>query len=397
MNFHKDNRAVAPVIGFILLLGMGFIGLSVYQAEYVPQQNSETEFEHSQLVVNDLTELSEAIADTAGADLPQRATVKLGTRYRTRIITLNPPPAAGTLQTTDLQPVEISGEEAYQTRLITYRANYNRQTELNYTVENGLVGDRANDFVLESSTTITDDTVVLTQVEDEISENGVRRSQLEFAPQPTEQFTAEDPVEVTFPTYLSRGTWESELSGTDHEVVRFESGEINRVTIEVAEDTELIYPTEEDEEGEEGEGEFERELEWDSIDITDSKHQYNWEGEFKDGDVLTIDLKEIAPPPGQGGPPGGGPPGQGGPPGGGPPGQGGGGSAGFDYEEDLMFSSDEISYKSSNRQLTVTVDGDSTEGFFWVDVTQLDGNAGSYTVTISDEYGNSDTETVTFD
>ena len=62
-----------------------------------------------------------------------------------------------------------------------------------------------------------------------------------------------------------------------------------------------------------------------------------------------------------------------------------------------MFSSDEISYKSSNRQLTVTVDGDSTEGFFWVDVTQLDGNAGSYTVTISDEYGNSDTETVTFD
>ena len=246
--------------------------------------------------------------------------------------------------------------------------SYNEQQDLNYTIENGLVGDRGNDFVLDPSTTITEDTVVLTRVDREVSENGVQRAQIEFDPQEVDQFTTNSPTEVTLPTYLGEETWNSELSGMEHEVVGFEDGTVNRVTIEFGPGTEIIHPTEETNVGQ-------QQLEWESIDIGSTQHEYRWNGNYNDGDELKVDLKEIAP----------------------PLGQGDGGSAGFEYEPMLFTSSDDLSYSRANRELTITVNGDSMGGSFVVDASDLgDGNSGQYHVTISDN-GDSDTETVTID
>ena len=44
--FGGDDRAVAPVLGVILLFGIAAIGLSVWQTTVIPSQNADTEFKH---------------------------------------------------------------------------------------------------------------------------------------------------------------------------------------------------------------------------------------------------------------------------------------------------------------------------------------------------------------
>ncbi|TKX42811.1 hypothetical protein EXE50_12435 [Halorubrum sp. ARQ200] len=47
-----DNRAVAPVIGVVILFGFLILALSLYQVEIVPQQNAETGFKHTNTDTN---------------------------------------------------------------------------------------------------------------------------------------------------------------------------------------------------------------------------------------------------------------------------------------------------------------------------------------------------------
>jgi hypothetical protein len=56
-----DNRAIAPLIGFIFLFSFLVIAFISYQAQVVPQQNAETEFEHLQENRYELIELRNSI------------------------------------------------------------------------------------------------------------------------------------------------------------------------------------------------------------------------------------------------------------------------------------------------------------------------------------------------
>ncbi|MFC7326011.1 hypothetical protein ACFQMF_15745 [Halorubrum rutilum] len=95
-----DGRAVAPVIGVVILFGFLILTLSVYQVEVVPQQNAEVEFQHFEDVRNDLIELRASILQAGSIDQPQYQTVQLGTSYPTRVFSVNPPAPAGTIRTT---------------------------------------------------------------------------------------------------------------------------------------------------------------------------------------------------------------------------------------------------------------------------------------------------------
>jgi len=75
--FQDDNRAVAPLIGFIFLFGFLVIAFIGYQAQVVPQQNAETEFEHFEENRYELIELKNAIMDAGSssrAQYPNRST-----------------------------------------------------------------------------------------------------------------------------------------------------------------------------------------------------------------------------------------------------------------------------------------------------------------------------------
>ena len=128
--FADDTRAVAPLIGFILLFGLFVVAFSGHQASAVPQQNAETELQHYQNVQNDLTVVRNAISRAGQQNQRQFESVRLGTTYRERVLALNPPSPAGDLRTSDEYDIRIQRGDGAQvidpvsTRFLEYRNQY---------------------------------------------------------------------------------------------------------------------------------------------------------------------------------------------------------------------------------------------------------------------------------
>lgn len=128
-SFRDDSRGVSELIGFILMFGILIILLSMHQAQFVPQENSEIEFQHFQEVRNDMVEVRSSISTAGQADVPQYPTVKLGTNYPVRLFAVNPPPPAGSLETSKEYHIWINdsdvASESVSTRFLVYRNGYN--------------------------------------------------------------------------------------------------------------------------------------------------------------------------------------------------------------------------------------------------------------------------------
>jgi hypothetical protein len=139
MRLRDDRRAAALQVGAILLLGFLVIGLALYQATVVPDQNERVEFDHNQQVQGSLQDVRNGILRTAAAERTSPTTVPLGTRYPTRIVAVNPPPSSGRLATepggkvTLVDATAINDETAdywngtdrsYATQRLSYRPDY---------------------------------------------------------------------------------------------------------------------------------------------------------------------------------------------------------------------------------------------------------------------------------
>ena len=139
MRLRDDRRAAALQVGAILLLGFLVIGLALYQATVVPDQNERVEFDHNQQVQESLQDVRNGILRTASAERTSPTTVPLGTRYPTRIVAVNPPPSSGRLATesggevTLVNATAIDDETAdywngsdrsYATQRLSYRPGY---------------------------------------------------------------------------------------------------------------------------------------------------------------------------------------------------------------------------------------------------------------------------------
>ena len=143
MRFTRDRRGQSVVVGTVILFGFLILALASYQAFAVPAQNNQAEFEHSQDVQSDMEDLRASLLDVRDArqDPYQRPVrVSLGTRYNSRLFTVNPPRPEGSLTTQDRGNLSISGanvvnqdfdnteplfDREHRTRLLTYRPNYN--------------------------------------------------------------------------------------------------------------------------------------------------------------------------------------------------------------------------------------------------------------------------------
>jgi len=220
-----DNRAVAPVIGVVILFGFLILALSMYQVEIVPQQNAEMEFQHSGEVRNDLVELRAGILQAGSIDQPQYQTVQLGTTYSTRTFTINPPSPAGTIRTTDPYPITISnnsgtpeGTITIPTRFIEYQPGYNELDRSPTWYDASVLYLDARDegggiAVIEDQALINGGEVQITALQNEFRRSGTGQVTVEL--RPAENVSGDIPegdLTVTVPTRLSENDWETKTS-----------------------------------------------------------------------------------------------------------------------------------------------------------------------------------------
>lgn len=221
--FLRDDRAVAPVVGFVLLFGIGVIAFSGYQAVQVPQQNAETEFQHYENVQNDLIVVRNAISRAGQQSQSQFESVRLGTQYRERALALNPPDPAGTLRTSEGYNITLDNgttERNVTTRFLEYQNGYNELEIEPIYYENSVLyldAESGQRVFFEDQNLVRDNgnTVVITALQREFSRSATGRVTLELYPTDGGAPLPLGEVSVTLPTQLPNSYWQGELAGED--------------------------------------------------------------------------------------------------------------------------------------------------------------------------------------
>lgn len=133
-------RAVAPVVGFMLIVAIVFLAAAQYQANVVPQNERQAEADHYSKVTQQLSGLRTEMIRSATSG--QRQTQELQTGLTYGLLGVNQPPVPGVFVHQDTnQSIEIHNatnkQEAsafwqpdktrrYDTGIISYKVEYNR-------------------------------------------------------------------------------------------------------------------------------------------------------------------------------------------------------------------------------------------------------------------------------
>lgn len=244
------DRGQSQVIGAILIFGFVIAGLGLYQISVVPQQNGEVELDHSQDVDTDFDDVHSAITNAGSANDLRTASVKLGTRYPPRALTLNPAPVSGRIAISDLSGSidasgfsadDVCGSTATSPKTLTYKANYN---ELNgagqHGYETSVTYKEANGEIVDSSQVLIQGTTIrlLPLTTGTVSTASVTSETLEFEGGETGGTTLTNTAPtITLPTDLSENQWETILDDVDG----VDDGDItktgDRVSIDLPTDT----------------------------------------------------------------------------------------------------------------------------------------------------------------
>ncbi|WP_435333563.1 PKD domain-containing protein [Haloarchaeobius sp. TZWWS8] len=99
MEGRGDERAVTVQIGAVILLAFVVIAITTYQAQVVPDQNKEVEYNHNQEVHQRMQDLRDTFQTVPVRNVGGSVSVPLGTSYPARTIFVNPPRPQGTLAT----------------------------------------------------------------------------------------------------------------------------------------------------------------------------------------------------------------------------------------------------------------------------------------------------------
>jgi hypothetical protein len=165
-----DERAVSPVIGFVLMFSIVIIAFTLYQVDVVPAQNAKAEFTHSQNVEEQLSELEDAIDQVSASAVSRSVTVSTGLQYPDRALAINPGAPSGSLRTSDPRSIDINNLETgdghwdggtFDSRHLVYDANYNEyRNEPRIVIENGLSFNQFDSNYIVRSTDIISGTEI---------------------------------------------------------------------------------------------------------------------------------------------------------------------------------------------------------------------------------------------
>ena len=252
LGFREDTRGVSALVGAVLLLGILVIALASYQAIIVPQQNAQTEFDHNQQVEDEMVDFRNALLEARLDERERAPSVKLGTRYQSRTLAVNPPPATGTLQNISQDNMRVNesgtGDEILNltgNQFFEYTPSYSEYRDAGtIRYENTLVyHDFGSDNItLSNQRLLTDEspsgfdvdgTIRLVPSEPSIDEQGTDRVSYEPTPERARFVTVTDP-EITLPTELpvddsDRTSWTELLDGQideDDEISEGPNGEL---------------------------------------------------------------------------------------------------------------------------------------------------------------------------
>ena len=136
------TKAVAPVIGFMLILAILFLAAAQYQANVVPVQERSTEVDHFTTITEDMSGLRSSIIQSASTGQIQTQELDLGVEYN--VLGLSQPARSGRLayinessnivlrNTTNNREASNfwrgDEEREYETGFLEYSINYNRIT-----------------------------------------------------------------------------------------------------------------------------------------------------------------------------------------------------------------------------------------------------------------------------
>lgn len=238
MDFGPDDRAQAIQVGAVLLFAMLVIAMSVYQAQVVPRENAEIEFNNYLDASNDMTVLRNDILGVAATDAQRGTTVTTGTTYPARVFFVNPGPATGRVTTGPAENISIanvkspgvkknvdlflqseSSELEYSTRDVLFDPSYNEIDDevAPVVVTNGFTyRNYSSPVPLTTQTIIKGNRLTFVTVEGELDAGGVKTP---LTANPVSAHTrtitvtnrTADPLVVTVPSPIPASTWENEI------------------------------------------------------------------------------------------------------------------------------------------------------------------------------------------
>ncbi|WP_058366507.1 Ig-like domain-containing protein [Haloparvum sedimenti] len=145
MDLRLADRGQSVQVGAVILFGFLIIGLSLYQATVVPEQNRGVEFNAYQEASEDMIDLQNDVIAAAGRDVSVGTTVRTGVSYPARAIFVNPGPPDNRVTATAERNVTLENVTAvdgeatntrtfvttalsganYSTRDVAFRPDYN--------------------------------------------------------------------------------------------------------------------------------------------------------------------------------------------------------------------------------------------------------------------------------
>ncbi|PCR89854.1 Ig-like domain-containing protein [Natrinema ejinorense] len=232
--YHETDRAVSPVIGAILMFALLLALLALLQTTAIPALNEGLEFQHNERVQTDVGAVDRRSDRVAATGTSETVSIESGLRYPPRLFFVNPPPAAGTVRTTDPRMIEIANATAagetgdywngtprtFETRSLEYVPDYNEYGNAPVTVaEPWVVYDR---FDETAATRAEQDLVDGRRIEFVAlaGERSVSRPDdvsidIEPTSAPTRTVTVDDgnePITLTIPTRLPADEWKTLLA-----------------------------------------------------------------------------------------------------------------------------------------------------------------------------------------
>jgi hypothetical protein len=225
-------------IGVLVLFAFLIIGLALFQAVLVPQENAQVEFNHNQNLQSDMVDLRSDLLRSAATGEPRTTQVRLGTTYPSRTLLLNPAPPGGTLRTVDRGGFNITNATAttsngaqnywngtarnFSTNGLVYEPSYNAYGGAPETVfETSVLYNRFESgerLTLSNQSFINSRTISLVGLMGEYDTATSRAVAVDprvvSATNRTVSVTSEGgPITLRLPTQLSRSEWRSLLSG----------------------------------------------------------------------------------------------------------------------------------------------------------------------------------------
>ena len=234
------TKAVAPVIGFMLILAILFLAAAQYQANVVPVQERSTEVDHFTTITEDMSGLRSSIIQSASTGQIQTQELDLGVEYN--VLGLSQPARSGRLayikspnivlrNTTNNREASNfwRGDEdrEYETGFLEYSINYNRITShADIYFEHGMMyrdEERGSDtnvsYVEESEQPIIQGrSITIYTMQSNIATSRVGTTTVETQPisapmnsVSVTNFESDSNVTIQLPTRLSVDTWRKDI------------------------------------------------------------------------------------------------------------------------------------------------------------------------------------------